>query len=158
MKIRIDNLEQTKALAEKISELTENGDVVELNGDLGSGKTTFAKFFINNLLPKKEEVLSPTFNLVHQYEANNFVIWHFDLYRLENEREAEEIGIYDAFEEGVSLIEWSEIISGIVPENRLLIIFASNNSCREVTIKPFGNWENKLKESNFNKYYGVEND
>jgi len=146
MKIKINELEQTKKLAEKIAKLVESTDIIELNGDLGSGKTTFAKFFINSLLTKNEEVLSPTFNLVHQYEAKDFTIWHFDLYRLENEREAEEIGIYDAFEEGVSLIEWPQIISGIVPENRLLIIFTSNEGCREVTITPHGFWQNKLKK------------
>ena len=144
MQIKINNLEQTKLLAEKIAKLVEIGDVIELDGDLGVGKTTFARYFINSLLKEKEDILSPTFNIVHPYTTDKFTIWHFDLYRIEKIDELEEIGIYDAFDEGVSLIEWPEIISSIVPENRLLVNFIHNGNERTVNIKGIGNWQNKI--------------
>ena len=144
MQIEIDSLEQTKALAEKIANYVQTGDVIELNGDLGTGKTTFARYFINSLLEDEEDILSPTFNIVHPYNTKNFTIWHFDLYRIEDINEVEEIGIYDAFDEGVCLIEWSQIISSIVPENRLLLNLVETNGRRSVTVEGFGNWQEKM--------------
>lgn len=146
MQVNIDNLEQTKSLAEKISKLVTIGDVIELKGDLGAGKTTFARYFINSLLEKEEDILSPTFNIVHPYHTKNFTIWHFDLYRIEDINEVEEIGIFDAFDEGVSLIEWPQIISSIVPENRLLLNLIENDGTRSVIIECFGSWKQKINK------------
>ena len=144
MKIEINNLEQTKLLAEKIAKIAEKGDVIELKGDLGAGKTTFARYFINCLPEKEEDILSPTFNIVHPYTTKNFTVWHFDLYRIENISEIEEIGIYDAFDEGVSLIEWPHIISSIVPENRLLVNITQNESERTTSIEGAGSWQERI--------------
>lgn len=145
MKVEIKNIEQTVVLAETLAKLVKKGDVIELRGDLGAGKTTFARYFINSLLGEDQEVLSPTFNLVHPYDTKLFTIWHFDLYRLENASEAEELGIYDAFDDGVSLIEWPEIIGDILPNNRLLLNLLCEGDDREVVITAFGNWEERIK-------------
>lgn len=144
MKINIDSFEETKALAEKISKITKLGDVIELRGDLGAGKTTFAKYFINSLLYKEEEILSPTFNLVHTYDTKDFTIWHFDLYRLKHENEAEELAIIDAFSNGVCIIEWPQIISRILPKSRLLINILSTQDSRQALIEGYGSWKDRL--------------
>jgi tRNA threonylcarbamoyladenosine biosynthesis protein TsaE len=146
MKFNINNLKDTKSLSEQVAKFAETGDVIELIGDLGAGKTTFAKYFINSLLEEEEEVLSPTFNLVHPYYTNNFTISHFDLYRLKNLNEAEEIGIYDAFDDGVCLIEWPEIISSIVPKNRLLVKIFQTEVDRFVIFEAYGNWQDKINK------------
>lgn len=128
-----------------MAKLVKACDVICLQGDLGAGKTTFARYFINSLLNnEKNEVLSPTFNLVHTYDASDFTIWHFDLYRLESEQEAENIGIFDAFDEGVSLIEWPEIIGGIIPDDRLLVAINMDGDDRIVTLKAYGNWKERI--------------
>ena len=144
MKVNIDSLEKTKSLAEKIAKITKLGDVIELQGDLGAGKTTFARYFINSLLSTEEEVLSPTFNLVHTYDAKDFTIWHFDLYRLKHENEAEELGITDAFTNGVCIIEWPQIITRILPKSRLLINLLATDDSREAVIQGYGSWENRV--------------
>ena len=142
--MKINSLDDTKKLAEKIASLVKIGDVITLKGDLGAGKTTFARYFINSLLSEEQEITSPTFNIAHQYDAPDFDIWHFDLYRLKNEREAEEIGLYDAFDEAVSLIEWPEIIGDILPEDRLLVELSLLEDERQVVLRGYGEWEERL--------------
>jgi tRNA threonylcarbamoyladenosine biosynthesis protein TsaE len=144
MKINIDSLDKTKILAEKIAKITKLGDVIELQGDLGAGKTTFARYFINSILGAEEEILSPTFNLVHTYDAKDFTIWHFDLYRLKSENEAEELGIYDAFTNGVCIIEWSQIITRILPKSRLLINLLATDDSREAILTGYGSWQDRV--------------
>lgn len=95
----------TAALAQLLAPLLRQGDVLALQGDLGAGKTTFARALINALEGPVEEVPSPTFTLVQTYQRGELEIWHFDLYRLEDPEEAWELGIEEAFSEGVSLIE-----------------------------------------------------
>jgi tRNA threonylcarbamoyl adenosine modification protein YjeE len=142
--IIINNLEDTKKLAVNIAALTVKEDVIALQGDLGAGKTTFARFFINSLSDVEQEILSPTFNLVHPYETAKFTIWHFDLYRLESADEVEGLGIYDAFDEGVSLIEWPQIIDDIMPPNRLLVNILENNGTRVAIVEGKGSWKERI--------------
>src|SRR5205807_6696912 len=97
----------TARLAARISALAEIGDVIALSGDLGAGKTTFARAFIR-ARGETGEVPSPTFTLVQVYELAAAAIWHFDLYRLRSPDEAWELGIEDALTEGISLIEWPD--------------------------------------------------
>jgi tRNA threonylcarbamoyladenosine biosynthesis protein TsaE len=125
--IYIDDIEQIKILASKIAQNLSIGDVVTFSGDLGSGKTTLIKYFIEHLSTDSIEVTSPTFNLLHLYKSNNLEIWHFDLYRLKNKIEAYELGIEDAFIYGISLIEWPEVIHDLLPENRLDIKLSFTN-------------------------------
>src|SRR5882672_4489738 len=94
----------TAAFAARISALAEIGDVIALRGNLGAGKTTFARAFIR-ARGCAEEVPSPTFTLAQIYELASAAIWHFDLYRLESPEDAWELGIEEAFSDGISLIE-----------------------------------------------------
>src|SRR5437016_9040493 len=97
----------TAAFAARISALAEIGDVIALKGELGAGKTSFARAFIR-ARGGAEEVPSPTFTLVQLYELGDATVWHFDGYRLRHPEEAWELGIEDAFCDGISLIEWPE--------------------------------------------------
>src|ERR1700724_308472 len=90
----------TAAFAARISGLAAPGDIIALKGDLGAGKTTFARAFIRSR-GGEEEVPSPTFTLVQIYELAEAAVWHLDLYRLKSAEEAWELGIEDAFSEGI---------------------------------------------------------
>jgi len=101
----------TAALAARIAAQVVPGDIIALRGDLGAGKTSFARAFIRACGDAHEEVPSPTFTLVQIYQSDAVAIWHFDLYRLDGAEEAWELGIEEAFASGVSLIEWPERLS-----------------------------------------------
>ena len=102
------------------------GDVVFLYGEIGVGKTTFARLLINSFESekkiKKSEVLSPTFNIVFEYEIKEFTIKHFDLYRLKNDNDIKNVGLYENLEQSITLIEWPELIKN-KPQNRLDLFF-----------------------------------
>ena len=134
--VNLDDLEHTKNLAVSFASQVSNGSVILLKGDLGSGKTTFAQFFIYEVCGIKDVVTSPTFNLVHQYKSANFDLWHFDLYRLKTVEEVYEIGLEDALKYGVVIIEWPELIEDILKvSNKMTINFqnSSNHRIAEVT-------------------------
>lgn len=115
---KINNLEDTKKLAEKIADKINLGEVITLKGTLGAGKTFFTNCFINYLMKKNNleevEVASPTFNIVKEYPLNDYSIYHFDLYRLKNKNELYELDIENCFENGITLIEWPEIAENII--------------------------------------------
>ncbi|NCA80210.1 MAG: tRNA (adenosine(37)-N6)-threonylcarbamoyltransferase complex ATPase subunit type 1 TsaE [Sphingobacteriia bacterium] len=118
----IQSLRQTKELAQELSLLVKQNDILALYGDLGVGKTAFSRFFIQFLTQTQEDIPSPTFTLLQTYSAPDFLIYHFDLYRLEKSTDVYELGIEDAFTDGVSLIEWPEKMSGILPSAHCLNI------------------------------------
>jgi len=133
----------TAALARRIASLARPGDVIALAGDLGSGKTFFARAFIG-----EAEVPSPTFTLVQIYERPVGRIWHFDLYRLKQASEAIELDIEDAFAEGISLIEWPERLGSLLPAERLDVAldFAAEPQARVATLTGRGRWAGLLDE------------
>lgn len=108
--------QDTKVLAEKISEIAQKGDVFALYGTLGAGKSTFARYFIQHLT-SAQDIPSPTFTLVQTYETSSFDIYHYDMYRLKSPEEAYELDIEDAFYSAVSLVEWPEKISALLPRD-----------------------------------------
>jgi tRNA threonylcarbamoyladenosine biosynthesis protein TsaE len=108
----------TLALGARLAGEAARGDVFALKGALGAGKTTLARGFIRALTTPEEEVPSPTFTLVQGYDSRKGPLWHFDLYRLEDPEEAWELGIEDAFADGISLIEWPERLGPLLPARR----------------------------------------
>ncbi len=135
------------ALAVSLAPLLKKGDVVTLAGSLGAGKTAFARALIQYLVPA-EEVPSPTFTLVQTYDLPKVSIWHFDLYRLEEEeKDILELGWDEARRDGVCLVEWPSRLGSLLPKDRLEISIAfvkdSENS-REITLRPFGSWVKRL--------------
>jgi tRNA threonylcarbamoyladenosine biosynthesis protein TsaE len=135
----------TAAFAARISALAAPGDIIALKGDLGAGKTTFARGFIR-ARGGTEEVPSPTFTLVQIYELGSAAVWHFDLYRLKSPEEAWELGIEDAFAEGVSLIEWPERLGPVLPRRRLEIefLFGERPEERRAVLDAGDGWQERL--------------
>lgn len=122
IEIALPDIAATEKLARHIAAMTQEHDVITLSGELGAGKTTFARAFIGSLTGKDEEVTSPTFNLVKIYNGNNgLTIWHFDLYRIKNSEELYELGIEDALNSSIVIMEWPEAAENFLPADRLNI-------------------------------------
>jgi tRNA threonylcarbamoyladenosine biosynthesis protein TsaE len=116
----------TAGLGRRLAQRAERGDVIGLAGELGSGKTTLARAFIRALGRGDEEVPSPTFTLVEVYGFRGHPpVWHFDLYRLTAPEQAYELGIEDAWSEGISLVEWPERLGPLLPAEHLLVQLAA---------------------------------
>jgi len=137
----------TARLAAALAPLLRPGDVLALRGELGTGKTTFARALIRALTGSDEDVPSPTFTLVQSYAAPAFDIWHFDLYRLERPEDAIELGIEDAMAEGVTLIEWPERLGPGLPVRCLDIrlAYGDGETARSVTISGGADWPERLR-------------
>lgn len=146
-RLTLDGEEATAELAAEIASLAEDGDVIALSGELGTGKTTFARAFLREW-GVREEIPSPTFTLVQTYELEAGTVWHFDLYRLENPDDALELDIEDAFTDGISLIEWPERLGAYLPWERLDLRFAIGERAdvRRVEIEGTDEWAGRLKE------------
>jgi tRNA threonylcarbamoyladenosine biosynthesis protein TsaE len=121
--------------------------MVALRGDLGAGKTSFARAVIQALAGTEIEVPSPTFTLVQTYELTPAPIWHFDLYRLVDSGEIEELGWDDARADGVALVEWPERLAGYVPAERLdVCLELGQGTQRRAVLTGTGSWATRLKE------------
>ena len=142
--VALDGLAATARLAQAVARQLAPGDVVGLSGALGAGKTTFARDVIR-ALGGPEEVPSPTFTLVQVYELAGLTVWHFDLYRLGAPEEAYELGIEDAFADGVSLIEWPERMAALLPADRLDIALSiTGQTRRRARLTGHGRWAARL--------------
>jgi len=137
----------TVALAARIAGVAEPGDVLALEGPLGAGKTVFARGFIRALTTPTEEVPSPTFTLVQVYEGPACPIHHFDLYRIESADELYELGIEEAFAEGITLIEWPERARTFESARWLTVVFTLDETAadkRVIALRPGGAWTARL--------------
>ena len=118
IKLDITTEIDTKKLAEKLSNFLKRGDVVFLFGEMGTGKTTFVKYLINSMQMKNNEdileVQSPTFNILNEYEVNGLKILHYDLYRLKDKKELENVGQIKNQSDKLILIEWPELIEDVI--------------------------------------------
>lgn len=124
-----DSENMTKYIAGKLAIKCKAGDCILLKGDLGAGKTTFARGFIQALTTQEEEVLSPTFSIVQSYKTKEHgEVWHFDLYRLKSSDELQEIGFEDALAGGISLVEWPELIEKDVSSHALQVNITSGDA------------------------------
>lgn len=126
MEILISNSEEnTKMIGKRFAATLKKGDVVVLTGDLGSGKTKFTEGVLT-YFGLENEISSPTFTIVNEYVNKDVNIYHFDVYRLEDEDEFYAIGGEEYFETGICLIEWGEMIAGALPKNYIHITFSRN--------------------------------
>ena len=134
------------AIAGAIAGLAGTGDVIALNGDLGSGKTVFARAFIR-ALGGRGEVPSPTFTLVQMYELASARVFHFDLYRLEKPEDGFELDMDDAFHDGISLIEWPDRLGAYLPPRRLMITmeFGARARARLLGLEAPAPWASRIR-------------
>ena len=131
-KIIINSKNEMKLFAEKIAKEAKKGDVFLLKGLLGAGKTFFARYFINFIQEKKTKILSPTFCILNSYQTNKGELFHFDLYRLKDVSELENIGFFHALENGITIIEWPEIAEEYLFSYTQIKITTINNNYNEV--------------------------
>ena len=141
--MKISSIHDLEKISNKIKKKLAPGDVIFLYGKIGVGKTTFARLLINNYEKEKNlkvsEVLSPTFNIVFEYDIKELTIKHYDLYRLKNDRDIKNIGLFEDLERTITLIEWPELIKE-KPSNRIDLFFeySENMIERSLIIKTSG--------------------
>ena len=142
----LPNLKATRNLANALAPLLRPGDIVTLEGSIGIGKTTFIRALLETL-GCTEEVPSPTFNLLHTYELGSVTFWHFDLFRIERLPDVYELGIEDALENGICLIEWPKIMAKLLPTERLeLEFFYQGEYSRRVSLRGEEAWKQRLRK------------
>jgi tRNA threonylcarbamoyladenosine biosynthesis protein TsaE len=135
----------TAALGREIARHLAAGDTVTLSGPLGSGKSVLARAVVRTFSPR-EEVPSPTFTLVQTYETQNFTISHVDLYRVKSESELRELGLDEALDRGVLIIEWPDRMGPQLPGDRLDLMFeAADGESRLMKLVGRGSWVARLK-------------
>ena len=124
---------ETMNLAKKLAKYLKIGDTIILSGELGSGKTKFTEGFLS-YYGLENEISSPTFTIINEYHTNNINIFHFDVYRLSDIDEFYAIGGEEYFENGISLIEWGELIEEALPENYFKISFSKDSQDENLRI------------------------
>ena len=148
--MKISSILDLQKITSSINKILLPGDVIFLYGQIGVGKTTFVRLLINNYENekklKKSEVLSPTFNIVFEYDIKDFTIEHYDLYRLKNEKEIKNIGLFANLKQNITIVEWPELIKN-KPINRIDLFFEYSKDMNErtLTIKTSG----RLKDNEF---------
>ena len=137
--IDISSEETTKELANNFSNYLKGGEIIFLYGEMGVGKTTFVKYLINQLLVKKNlqttEVTSPTFNLLNEYEIDNLIIKHYDLFRLKNESEIKNLDLFEQNKNTITLIEWPELIEKENVKKTIDLFFNYENELNNRSVK-----------------------
>ena len=122
--MQLKSLEETQNFSKSISEIVSVGDIIFLYGEIGVGKTTFVRFFINHLENKNgiknSDVLSPTFNILYDYDIKNIKILHYDLYRLKNYKDISQLGMFETSKDHIKIVEWPELIES-KPKDRIEI-------------------------------------
>ena len=142
----LKSLEDTKNLSKKITRIIKAGDVIFLYGEIGTGKTTFTRFVINYFENKNKiknsDVLSPTFNIVYDYDVGKEKILHYDLFRLKDYNDISQLGMFETSNESIKIVEWPELIKA-KPNDRIDIFFKYSKltNSRNVKITGFGKWK-----------------
>ena len=147
------DLKQLEIIAKKLAKQSSFNDIYLLNGELGAGKTTFARFFINsifdnNSIKRPNSIKSPSFPIMINYPVQNFEIFHYDLYRLKNMNELQELNIIENLKENITLIEWPQIIINSSQINNYffinLKIITPNERMIEITHTHNKNFNNEI--------------
>ena len=142
----IKSLEHLSLFSKKIADKISKEDCIFLYGEIGTGKTTFSRYFINYLQKKEKvqetEVPSPTFNLLYEYEIKTSKIMHYDLYRLKTSEETRQLGIFEDKKTTIKIIEWPELLKDRV-QDKLEINFnyTENENERDINLSGYGKWK-----------------
>ena len=131
----------TEALARRLGDVLGAGDALLLSGPIGSGKSAFARALIRHRLGDPgAEVPSPTFTLVQTYQTPEVEIWHADLYRLSHVDEVAELGLEEALEAALCLVEWPDRLGPLTPDRALCLAFSAGPDGHSVEVEPRGDW------------------
>ena len=147
----VKSLDHLNKISEIILKKLDKKDCLFLIGEIGVGKTTLTRFLINNLQKQKglsqTEVLSPTFNLLYEYEIGDLKIMHYDLYRIKETKELKHLGIFSEELDAVKIIEWPDLIK-TPPQDKLEVYlrYGEKENEREIKFKGQGKWENFKNE------------
>ncbi len=142
----VKSLDHLNSLSRKVADQLIKNDCIFLIGEIGVGKTTFTRYLINYLQEKNgekiTEVLSPTFNLLYEYDLKNLKIMHYDLYRIRDEEELKQLGIFFDKEDTIKIIEWPQLINiPSLDKLEMHIDYADNENEREIKFKGSGKWK-----------------
>ena len=142
----IKSLDHLNQISKTISKKLENGDCILLIGEIGVGKTTFTRYLINNLQNqrglKETEVLSPTFNLLYEYEIRDLKIMHYDLYRIKKANELDHLGIFSENKKTVKIIEWPDLIkTPLTNKLEIYLEYGENDNERKMRIQGSDEWK-----------------
>ena len=142
----IKSLDHLKLISNKIADRLSEKDCIFLIGEIGVGKTTFTRNFINHLQKQagvqETEVLSPTFNLLYEYDIKSFKVMHYDLYRIKNKKELDHLGIFKEDLNSIKIIEWPELVeTNLGNRLELRLNYSNKESERELSIVGYGKWK-----------------
>ena len=142
----IKSLDHLRLISTKIANNVSDKDCIFLIGEIGVGKTTFTRNFINYLQKregvKQTEVLSPTFNLLYEYDIKNLKVMHYDLYRIKNKNELEQLGIFQQDQDSIKIIEWPELLEkNLLDRLELHLNYSNNENERELSLVGHGKWK-----------------
>ncbi len=146
MDIITESENRTAFVARRLAGVLRRGDVVCLHGDLGMGKSVFARAAIRHLCADQAlDVPSPTFTLVQIYDTAQCPVWHFDLYRMTDAEDIYELGWDDALADAITIIEWPERLGGLIPRDKLdIVLEAPQADKRRITLTPHGAWRERV--------------
>ena len=142
----IKSLDHLNTLSRKVADHLNERDCIYLIGEIGVGKTTFTRFLINNLQKrsgiKETDVLSPTFNLLYEYDFKNYKVMHYDLYRIKEEKELINLELFSEDQNTIKIIEWPELIKTPVTDKlEIYLNYGKNDNEREVRLVGKGRWQ-----------------
>ena len=142
----VKSLEHLNSLSKKVADQLIKNDCIFLIGEIGVGKTTFTRYLINYLQEKNAvkitDVLSPTFNLLYEYDLNNIKIMHYDLYRIVDKSELKNLGIFSDEQETIKIIEWPQLVDIPISDKlEIHLDYAKNENQREIKFKGSGKWK-----------------
>jgi len=143
----IKSLEQLNILSKKVADYSDEKDCIFLIGEIGVGKTTFTRYFINYLQEKEgvkvTEVLSPTFNLLYEYDLKEYKIMHYDLYRVKQEKELNNLSLFQDEGNAIKIIEWPNVIQTSLSDKlEIHLNYAKNENERDIKFVGSGKWQN----------------
>jgi tRNA threonylcarbamoyladenosine biosynthesis protein TsaE len=147
----VKSLDHLNKISEIILKKLDKKDCLFLIGEIGVGKTTLTRYLINNLQKQKglslTEVLSPTFNLLYEYEISDFKIMHYDLYRIKETKELKHLGIFSEELDAVKIVEWPDLIKTPLQDKlEVHLRYGEKENEREIKFKGQGKWENFKNE------------
>ena len=143
----VKSLEHLNLISKKISTRLSKKDCIFLIGEIGVGKTTFTRHLINNLQSqeglKNTQILSPTFNLLYEYDINIFKVMHYDLFRIKESKELNQLGIFSDGIDTIKVIEWPDLIETPLEDKlEIYLNYVKNENEREIKLVGFGKWKN----------------